>query len=143
MLSQQDLEDAFADAHDALDVMSMVTGAGPIGATVREMEARKSAASGAAGGFSYAEFYRLLASTPSSQNASGRAAYEDDNEDEDDDDDGVDGEGGFPVPIAAEPQLGNGLDGKEHLAAAIGAVPPVVAAATPEPAPPFATGYQR
>lgn len=142
MLSQQDLEDAFADAHDALDVMSMVTGAGPIGATVREMEARKSAASGAAGGFSYAEFYRLLASTPSSQNASGRAAYDDDDEDDDDDDDGVDGEGGFPGPIAAEPQLGNGLDGKEHLAAAIGAGP-VVAAATPEPAPPFATGYQR
>lgn len=38
--------------------------AGPIGAAVREMEARRSAASGAAGGFTYAEFYRLLASAP-------------------------------------------------------------------------------
>lgn len=38
--------------------------AGPVGAAVREMEARKSAASGAAGGFTYSEFYRLLAAVP-------------------------------------------------------------------------------
>lgn len=59
----QDIEDAFTDAHDALDLMSMAN-AGPVGAAVREMEARRSAASGAAGGFTYAEFYRLLASAP-------------------------------------------------------------------------------
>lgn len=129
MLSRQDLEDAFADAHDALDVMSMFADAGPIGTALREMAARKSAASGAAGGFTYAEFYRLLASIPS-QNVGSRA---DDDEDDDDDDEG------YSVPVV-EPHLCNGLvDGKEeHLAAA--AMGPVAAAL--EPAPPFATGYQ-
>lgn len=134
MLSRQDLEDAFADAHDALDVMSLVAGAGPIGATVREMEARKSAASGAAGGFTYAEFYRLLSSIPS-QNVSSRADDDDDDEDDDDDDD--DG-GGYSVPVTV-PQFSNGRDDKEDRApVSVGSV-----TATLEPAPPFASGYQR
>lgn len=63
MVKQEELEEAFADAHDALDLMSEVD-AGPVAAAVREMEARKSAASGAAGGFTYSEFYRLLATVP-------------------------------------------------------------------------------
>ncbi|CAM9514821.1 unnamed protein product [Scytosiphon promiscuus] len=63
VLQLRDIEDAFTDAHDALDLMSIIN-AGPVGSAVREMEARRSAASGAAGGFTYAEFYRLLAAAP-------------------------------------------------------------------------------
>eukprot|EP00752_Nemacystus_decipiens_P012366 g10961.t2 len=136
VLSRQDLDDAFADAHDALDVMSLVADAGPIGSAVREMEARKSAASGAAGGFTYAEFYRLLASTPS-QDVSGTADDGDDDSDDDDDDD--DDEGGRSRRVA-EPQLSNGIDSKGHLPPAVCAGP--VAAAALEPVPPFAAGYQ-
>eukprot|EP00903_Cladosiphon_okamuranus_P018338 g16870.t1 len=80
VLSRQDLEDAFADAHDSLDAMSMCASAGPVGTALREMEARKSAASGAAGGFTYAELYRLLASVPS-QNV-GNMADNDEDDDE-------------------------------------------------------------
>lgn len=46
-----------------------IQNAGPIGATVRETEARKSAASGAVGGLIYAEFHRLLSAVPSPGNA--------------------------------------------------------------------------
>lgn len=137
VLSRQDVEDAVADAHDALDAMSMFAGAGPIGAAVREMEARKSAASGAAGGFTYAEFYRLLASMPS-QNVGGRAGDEENDDDDDDDDDNDDDDrGGYSVSVTA-PQLGgDGRDGQGHYCgpADVGLVN-----ATRGPAPPVATG---
>ncbi|CAN0298561.1 unnamed protein product, partial [Ectocarpus sp. 4 AP-2014] len=114
LLSRQELEDAFSDGHDALDLMS-ASSAGPVGAAMRDMEARKSAASGAAGGFTYAEFYRLLAWTPPSpESVAAAAAASSDSEDEDDggDDD--------PLPY-------------ETLTAAAAAS----AASPPKPAPPF------
>ncbi|CAM9418020.1 unnamed protein product, partial [Laminaria digitata] len=63
VLTLHEVEQAFAEGHDVLDLMSEAD-AGPIGAAVREMEARKSAASGATGGFTYTEFYRLLSAVP-------------------------------------------------------------------------------
>lgn len=64
VLTLQELEDAFATGHEALDEQSTRDDS-LVGSQIREREARNSAASGSAGGFSYGEFYRLLAEVPS------------------------------------------------------------------------------
>lgn len=74
------MEESISDGHHALDLMSLNT-AGPVGVAVREREAHRSAASGAAGGFTYAEFYRLLAAVPPSSSSSSTSTSTDAPED--------------------------------------------------------------